>query len=391
MRKFIQKAFNKFDKLNKEQIKSLFYSLASENELLEIVLSSMTDGVMVTDSDHRILFLNKSAERVFPLIKGDVLEKIIWEVIYDSEVSSFLKKSLKNQEKVVDKEINLEIGGSVRVLSSTIMPLVKEGLIQGNLFHIEDVTEKKNKEARLRRAESLASLTTLTAGVAHEIKNPLGSIGIHIQLIQKSLKKTNDIPVDTINNYLDIVNEEVQRLNGIVVDFLFAVRPMDTHLEKHNLNNIITDLLEFVHFEIDESHVKIINELCDNIPLLLLDEKYLKQAILNIIKNALNAMPEGGELKIKTEEVGNNVVLTFADNGIGIPEENIAKIFEPYFTTKEFGSGLGLTLVYKIIKEHNGEITINSKENEGTSFIISFPVTQEKHKLLSWKDLNYEV
>lgn len=384
MRKFLSRALKKIGKLDIDQIRALIMDVVQENELLEMVLYSMTDGVVVLDEKHNVILLNKAAERLFPFKSGEVAERPLWDALADSDLSDFFHKALVSQELIEDKEMTIDAGGIPRILSCTMMPLVREGGIQGGLLHIEDITEKKGKEARLRRAENLASLTTLTAGVAHEIKNPLGSISIHIQLIQKALNKEKEKTNEVIQNYLDIVNEEVERLNGIIVDFLFAVRPMDMNLVKQDLNELIRDLFDFVHYEMEEQGVSLALELDGELPSLQLDTKYMKQALLNIVKNALSAMPDGGQLFVVTNVSDNQVELSISDTGMGIPEENMAKIFEPYFTTKDFGSGLGLTLVYKIIKEHQGEINLHSKEGEGTTFTITLPVPLRDQRLLGW-------
>ncbi len=382
---FYKRALEKLPKLGKEQIRSLVMDIVSEIELLEDVLDSMTDGVMVSDRDHMLIHFNKSSERLLLLMPGDVAGKKIWEVISDKDVSSFLKTSLNNQEKIVDREFCFDSGGISRILSCSIMPMVRNGEILGNLLHIEDITEKKQKDARLRRAESLATLTTLAAGVAHEIKNPLGSISIHIQLIQRFIKGKKKVDPSKIEHYLDVVNEEVDRLNRIVIDFLFSVRPMDAEFKRCDFNKIIREFVEFIHFELEESNISVVEKLSMNIPELFLDEKYIKQALLNLINNASSAMPDGGVITISTERNGKFVILSIADTGKGIPEEIMGKIFEPYFTTKDFGSGLGLTVVYKIIKEHLGDISIKSKVNKGTTFTISFPVPHSEKKLIGWE------
>ncbi|WP_319562372.1 ATP-binding protein [Marispirochaeta sp.] len=385
MRKFLNRALKKIGKLDIDQIRSLIMDVVQENELLEMVLYSMTDGVVVLDENHSVILLNKAAERLFPFKSGEVVERPLWDALADSGLSEFFHEALVEQENIEDKEISLQSGGSTRVLSCTMMPLVREGRIQGGLLHIEDITEKKAKEARLRRAENLAALTTLTAGVAHEIKNPLGSISIHIQLIQKALGNGAGKNTETIQNYLDIVNEEVERLNGIIVDFLFAVRPMDVNLVSQNLNELVHELFEFIHYELEEQKIRLDLNLDAQMPELQLDLKYMKQALLNIVKNAISAMPEGGCLRVETVARDDHVELSISDTGVGIPEENMTKIFEPYFTTKDFGSGLGLTLVYKIIKEHQGEINLESREGEGTSFTITLPVPQKEQRLLGWQ------
>jgi PAS domain S-box-containing protein len=391
VRKFIQRALRMLPKLDKEQIRSLIFDLALENELLEVVLDSMSDGVLVTDENHKLVFKNKPAERLMPFLSPDPLEKLVWSVVKDPEVSSFLKKSLENQERVENKEFTFDKGSENLILSYCLMPLVKDGKIQGNLLHIEDISDRRRREARLRRAESLASLTTLAAGVAHEIKNPLGSIAIHIQLIQKTMKKREKLNKKMVDHHLKIVDEEIERLNGIIVDFLFAVRPMDTHLKPVYLNRIIRELLQFIHLELEEEGITIIEELSDGIPILNLDEKYMKQGILNIVKNASSSMPGGGILTVRTSREGDEILLDIIDTGVGIPEENLSKIFEPYYTTKEFGSGLGLTVVYKIVKEHQGEIALASKKGEGTTFTISLPVPAGERPLIDYKEMDDEV
>ncbi len=389
MRKFIRKALEKLDKMDKEQIKGLVCRIANENELLDMVLDSMTDGVVVTDKNHRILLYNKSFGRLVPFDKqSEDHEQKLWEVIEDREIADFFNEKLNNQEKVVDKEFTLS-NGVTRTISLSILPLVKEGKIQGNLVHVEDITEKRSKEARLRRAENLAALTTLAAGIAHEIKNPLGSIGIHIQLIQKAIRNRETIKREDIENYLNVINEEVDRLNRIIVDFLFAVRPMNTKLEDSDINQVIKGLLDFVKYELEESNVKLEVHLEESLPKIKLDAKYFKQALLNLIKNALYAMPNGGILRVETGRTGDMVFVKVTDNGVGIPKSIIDKIFEPYFTTKDFGTGLGLTLVYKIVKEHMGEVTVESKEGKGTTFTLSFPIPQKEKRLIAYRGKSY--
>jgi signal transduction histidine kinase len=275
--------------------------------------------------------------------------------------------------------------------------------VVGSLIHVADVTEKRNKEARLRRAENLASLTTLAAGVAHEIKNPLGSISIHIQLMQKAVAanrklfqdahpggtdRTGQNPAayfDLLEKYIGVVNEEIDRLNQIVVDFLFAVRPMDMNLREGDLNGLIGELADFVRLELQEDRIDCVLSLDTSIPPLEIDERFLKQALLNLIKNAAAAMPGGGKLTVETLRKDDEAQICVRDTGIGIPEENLSKIFDPYFTTKDTGLGLGLTLVFKIIREHRGEIVVKSREGEGTCFTISLPVPQKERRLIGFE------
>ncbi|MFP4429674.1 MAG: two-component system sensor histidine kinase NtrB [Spirochaetota bacterium] len=391
MRKFLERALKKFDKLDPSQLRLLLSDLASENERMLVVLDSMSDAVVVADDANRITLANKAAERLLT-VNGhhDPHERLVWEAIGDPDLSAFVQDALERQYAVADKEFVLGESGSMKILSVCIEPLVREGHIQGNIVHAVDITDKRSREARLRRAESLASLTTLAAGVAHEIKNPLGSIGIHIQLIQKALAE-EQMDRERVLGFVDVVNEEVDRLNRIVVDFLFAVRPVDVQPERSDINQIIRDLMEFLRYEVKEHGVETEAYLAEDLPDLDLDQKFVKQALMNLVKNSLAAMPDGGRLTFSTERRGDEVLLRISDTGEGIPEENLGKIFEPYFTTKDFGSGIGLTLVYKVVKEHKGEISVVSHPGEGTTVSILFPIPQREQHLLSWSGEEREV
>jgi PAS domain S-box-containing protein len=385
VRKFLQRALEKIEKMDRTQIRQLVSDIAGDNELLEMVMESMSDGVVVTDREDNILMVNKSAERMFPFSTDDLIEKPLNQAIGDKEIREFLKENLHGLDRILDQEFTLGDGYS-RTLSLSIMPLVRQGWITGNVIHIEDVTEKRAKEARLRRAESLAALTTLTAGVAHEIKNPLGSIGIHLELMKKEMSGKKQIETQKILENLLIIKEEVDRLNRIVMDFLFTVRPMNAELSYDELNRVVRELLDFMKFELSEAGITVDTDLTKTGPQILMDERYMKQAVLNILKNAISAMPDGGRLRVQTVQKGNELLLKISDTGVGIPDEHMDKIFEPYFTTKDFGSGLGLTLVYKIVKEHMGDIEINSKVGEGTSITLSFPVPQKEKRLIGYNE-----
>ena len=395
MRNFIRRALEKFPKLDKSQIYKLLNDMAVDNERLESVIESLQEGLVVTDRQHVVILGNRTARRLLGVSGNDPLEQVIWETVADPEIAEFLKRSIQEEEKVKDREFTVGSSGSQRILNLNILPLGAAGCGEGTLVRVEDVTEKKRGEARLRRAESLAALTTLTAGVAHEIKNPLGSMSIHIQLIQKALQNGGTDGGGNgsadITEHLSIVEEEINRLNSIVVDFLFAVRPMDTSMEEQRINPILEEIVELVSVELENAGIEVGLELQEDLPKINLDEKYLKQAILNLIKNSISAMPEGGILTLRSRRKNDQIEVTVEDNGEGIPEDILGKIFEPYFTTKDFGSGLGLTVVYKIVKEHLGEITVDSREGSGTSFTLSFPIPQKERRLIGWKGDAYEV
>lgn len=384
MNNFIRRAFNKIEKLSTDEIKTLVRYQASENELLGKVLQKIDIGIMVTNTSGRVLTCNDTVKRLLPLARQLSEGTSLRFAIADSDVGNFMESALRqvSDDKEFEKEFHFQRGEWVRTIeigvssfTSDLDPVFHQDNGRRMLFIVRDVSDQKRQEARLHRSESLASLTTVAAGVAHEIKNPLASIGIHLQLLRKAFQRRKTLGIEDASRYLDVIDEEIERLNGIVVDFLFAVRPMDVRLRLEPLNRIVDDVLNFVSYELSEHGIIIRRQLEDYLPKLRIDENLMKQALLNIIKNAMNAMePKGGTLTVSTRHAGDSVALTITDTGSGMDERTLSKIFEPYFTTKPSGSGLGLTMVFKVVKEHQGEIAVTSKIGNGTSFTITLPV-----------------
>jgi signal transduction histidine kinase len=178
------------------------------------------------------------------------------------------------------------------------------------------------------------------------------------------------------------VDEEIERLNKIVVDFLFAVRPMDVQLRESDPGKLVAEIADFIRPEAEKAKVNLVLRVAEGLSLVALDERLMKQALLNLVKNALAAMPGGGELKLSADSSDEEVILSVEDSGLGISEEDLPKIFEPYFTTKDNGTGLGLTITFKIVREHGGEITVSSRPGQGSTFAIHLPVPQKDKKLL---------
>ena len=387
MSDFYRRALSKIERLTAPQCRELLMSASAEIFRLETVLDSLPSGILVCDEKHALIMANKSSLRLLPL--SDTEGGPLWELVTDEHIAAFLQQTLQSGDRVVEREIDVEMLGSSRLLAISVHPLVDRRRITGSLVYIEDITEKRGREAHMRRAENLASLTTIAAAVAHEIKNPLGAISIHLQLMQKKLAKENAVnsanPDPVIDKYFDILNEEVDRLNHIVVDFLFAVRPMLLELREKSINPLIEELAELVRAELDEANIRLLLELDEKLPPALIDERYMKQVLLNLIKNAQAAMPNGGLLTIATQTSDNEIRISVCDTGTGISAENLKKIFDPYFTTKDNGTGLGLTLVFKIIREHQGEISVESREGEGTNFEVILPAYQKKMRLIAYE------
>ena len=408
MRQFIKRALKRLDELDLKKSHDLILTASREIDRLETVLDSLPRGILVCDTSHNLILANKAARRFLSIVSYEQARESVWSVIPEEMIANFLALTLMSRDKAEEREFNVEVNDLVRLLSVSVMPLVQDRQVTGSLILVDDITERRAREGRMRRMENLASLTTLAAGVAHEIKNPLSSLSIHVQLIKKSMDANKklyyeDHPDENpdsnsrageyfrlLDKHLKVINEEIERLNNIVVDFLFAVRPMNAELRKGDINVLVTELAEFVSFELKNACIECVLNLSENLPLVYFDERLMKQALLNLIQNAIAAMSMGGKLTITTEASEGELRINVADTGEGIPEENLSKIFEPYFTTKKNGSGLGLTMVFKIIKEHEGEISVRSREGEGAVFFITLPIPQINRGLLTYDAANHE-
>lgn len=367
-------------------LERLIWNQIADADMLSAILDNGNEGHLVLSEKEKIRYANTSFFTLLPSnrsLLGKAEGKKLSDIIRDDEVLSYLKEVARKKGEE-EKEFYFQQGAQVRSVRITQKALVTE---EGEYLDIivRDVTEDKRRETRLRRSESLASMTTMAAGIAHEIKNPLAAMQIHLQLLKKAYAKKGSLTAAEASRYTDVLEEEITRLNGIVVDFLFAVRPMDVNLKLESLLPMLESLTEFVRPELTEHNIKLKLDIQSFLPKLEIDSNYLKQALLNIVKNAMNAMECGGELTISCKAEGNFVFIKVQDTGCGIPSDQMAKIFEPYFTTKASGTGLGLTVVYKVVKEHKGEITVDSEVGKGTVFTIRLPIPSSERILIEEK------
>ncbi|MBQ1709728.1 MAG: PAS domain S-box protein [Treponema sp.] len=408
MNNYVKRISQKVDKLSKEQILELFDDVIDENKSYKSIIDSLSSGILILDNKFILQRNNTIAESRLPfkgrLADAKKSEYPIWTYIDDEDIASFLENCAKKQITNSSEEFStITSGGSIRFVSITISPLVHEYKFNGSIIIIRDITEKKNQEVLMHRMENLANLTNLAAGMAHEIKNPLGAISIHIQLIQKAIKKAREnqdvLPGKKfVEDHIDVVNEEIEHLNKLVMDFLTAVRPVKATLELKDPDKILSDLVVFLKPEFNKSGIKMNFDPSGKSQRIMLDEKLFREVFINLSQNSIAAIkakyPECKENSCINENVepmfsiqssleDNKIVIKISDNGCGMSEETLSKIFEPYYTTKANGTGLGMTMVYKIVKEFSGDILVDSTENVGTTFTLSFPIPQKDTKLLA--------
>ena len=373
--KLLKRAIDRLDQFPKKEVEKLVRMQIAEADMLDAILEESPIGHLLI-KDKIIRYVNTSFCTLLPTdrryLRKNAEGKHIKDLVVDKEVLDYLVTlSAKNVRD--EKEFNFQVGSEVRTILITHRIVETE---EGDYLdiNVRDVTEEKRREARLRRSESLASMTTMAAGIAHEIKNPLAAMQIHLQLLHKAFVKKTALTEEDASRYLNVIEEEIERLNRIAVDFLFAVRPMNIDLKLCSVDEILKGLCEFISPEIESHGIKLVWQVEKYLPKLMMDKQHINQALLNIIQNAIHAMDDGGTLTLSVKNDGDFVLFSISDTGCGIKDENLAKIFEPYFTTKATGTGLGLTNVYKIVKEHSGDISVESKVGKGTTFFIRLPV-----------------
>jgi len=338
------------------------------------LLETMDNAVISVDNKGNIKTFNRKSEEIFGKKREEVLNKDCQEVLnLNINEKSLFKKCLLEKKNIAREIILDEKGLKKKILDINTSFLTDEsGEINGVVAVIRDVTEIKDLNEEVARHKRLAALGKLSAGIAHEIRNPLSSIRGLAQFVYNSFSKADERKED-----LNTIIQEVDRLNKLVVQVLDFAKLKKPNLTRFSLNNLIRKITELFKLEIKDKQIKFSLELTPDVSQIQADEDQIRQSLMNVIINAIQAIPKKGEIKIKTEKAllkGEPAIkLIIEDSGIGIPEKDFTQIFDPFFSTKEKGSGLGLSIAYKLIEAHRGEIKVESKEGEGTKFVIFLP------------------
>ncbi|PGY08183.1 PAS domain-containing sensor histidine kinase [Bacillus sp. AFS031507] len=350
---------------------------ASEESYKKLI-DSLPAPVYIT-SNHRFLYVNKAAMNLIGATKlEDVMGKSIFEFIipdYNSRLFERFKQIKKEKQPVNTIEYKAKrLDGTPFFFEVSSLFIVFGGK-EAVLSIGKDITEKMEETERLlQKSEKLALLGQMAAGIAHEIRNPLTSIKGFIQLLRTNTRK---------EEYFDILLTELDRINDIVGEFLVLAKPTAAVYISKDIRILLKDVVTLINNQSLLNNVLIFVEYDNDLPLISCEENQLKQVFLNLLKNAIEAMPKGGNINVYVmKKEDGKISVQIIDQGVGIPEERISTLGEPFYTTKEKGTGLGLMTCYKIIEGHNGELNIYSKINEGTTIEIILPtITQPLLKM----------
>ena len=362
----IDKLIDRIDHIKEEDLQRFFVKLAEQQGFFQQVFESIQEGLILLDSKGKILFVNQAALKLFDKEP---------EHITPEDFCIFLGRdcswnTVQQSHTAVSRDVEI-FYPEHKFLNIFISPIGNKN--QGHLILIRDETPQQKRNAENIEAERLNALTLLAAGVAHEIGNPLNSIGLHLQLLARKAKK---LPPEYRNDFEELLKTaegETTRLDVILKQFLQAIRPTKPIREPHNIEDIIMDVLKLLEPEIRQRGIQINTELQTGLPILSLDPVQIKQVFYNLA---------GGTILIKSGYTDDSVFVTVADTGCGISPEVMGSIYEPFLTTKSTGSGLGLLIVRRIVKEHGGSITLASQPGQGTTFTVFLPRVERTIRLL---------
>jgi len=371
-----RKIIDRLDRIDPKVLEQRFTDLSDTCDLYLGVLEEAAEGVLLINRSGALEWLNKAAIDLLGLPVSILKLKSKWlQELPDPALGTLIKSNLAKLTEKKTESISV-LNPRERRLRLSFIPTASKHTTAAIL--ITDQTAGHSYNVERERVSRLEDLMNLTAGIAHEIGNPLNALSIHMQLLKKEAQALSLKNSGGFETRLQIMESEIKRLDQIIRSFLKATRRQPMKLNLENLGKLIEEVLLVLKPEADDA--KVVLEFQDDkkIPPFLLDRSRLYQALLNLIKNGIEAMPTGGKMRLQLTHRGRLAALRIEDTGMGIREENLPLIFNAFYTTKETGTGLGLTSVLQSISEHGGKIDVASKPGKGSVFTILLPIRTPK-------------
>ncbi|TLD69728.1 PAS domain S-box protein [Phragmitibacter flavus] len=372
---FFDKLVKRMDHLEPADMQRYLQRLVQEKGLFEKVFEALQEGVILLDQEGKVTYVNSAACNLFGLQRDNIHGQQLTQGLQGFDWNALLKSG-----GAVSRDLEIFYPEN-RYLNFYVTP-IDEHEDLGFVMLIRDITLTRKLTEEKIESERITALTMLAAGVAHELGNPLNSLTIHLQLLSRRLRKLDKKSSGNLEELLEVAQGEIKRMDGIISQFLAAIRPTQPQLQRLHLNDLLHETLKVLKPEIKQANVRIKLDLRSDLPAMLLDGDQIKQAFYNLIRNACQAMPNGGRLTISGTFTDFEIRLSFHDQGKGITSENMGNLFQPFFTTRKSGTGLGLLIVRRIIREHGGEIEIESKVAEGTRINLYLPLTEKRMRYL---------
>jgi signal transduction histidine kinase len=347
------------------------FSALKEN--LDQILSNLQDGIMLFTRDSRAVLVSRSVERFLDVSRDQLLGSEVHDIFdRNSLLGRTVRQAFDAGMSIVQEEITTEAGRRLELSLDFIHDdrdeEVSAGRSLGALLTLHDVESVSEIESELELSRRMAAIGRLTSGVGHEVKNPINAIVVHLELLRG--KVGSEV---TAARHLEIIQSEIQRLDRVVQTLVDFSRPVELKLVDQDMRTIVSSVLMLASAGLESYNVTVVSELPAHPVIVKVDADLVKQALLNVVLNGAQAMAEGGELSVRLAEDGRSAIIKVQDHGEGIPDEIRSKIFDLYFTTKRDGSGIGLAMTYRILQLHHGQLDVESKVGEGSTFILSLP------------------
>jgi PAS domain S-box-containing protein len=355
-----------------QQLRGVHEIFSTMRENMNSVMAGLEDGLLLFTRDARAVMVSPAAEKFLGAPAGEFLGRRVTDIFPPGHPLHEALHIEGEELSEITAEADLETSNGPKRVNVSVQAIQENGERMGALVTLRDLDSLESIDTQLKVSERLAALGRITAGVAHEVKNPLNSMRLWLENLKESLSYDGDSTAS--RQAVQVLDKEIDRLDQVVKRFLDFTRPMDVRLEATQLADLLKEVLEIAKPQLEKANILLAQLLPIDVPEVYVDRALLKQAVLNLVLNAAEAMPNGGQLRLVLSRRGEMAEITVGDTGKGIPPENQQRIFQLFFTTRPGGSGIGLASTFRIVQLHNGSIDFTSEVGRGTTFRIELPL-----------------